>query len=90
VEAVRILVRGRVQGVGYRVFAAREARRLGVRGTVRNRADGSVEVVAVADAAALAALRARLAAGPPGGRVEQLEDQRLDPVPSCEGFEIRP
>lgn len=43
---VRVIVEGRVQGVFYRDSCCREARRLGVRGSVRNRADRSVEVVA--------------------------------------------
>ncbi len=44
--SVRIVVTGRVQGVGYRAFAASEARSRGISGEVRNRADGSVEAVA--------------------------------------------
>jgi acylphosphatase len=44
-RAVRLLVEGRVQNVGYRVFVAREAGRLHLRGFVRNRRDGSVETL---------------------------------------------
>ncbi|MCE9626533.1 MAG: acylphosphatase [Candidatus Eisenbacteria bacterium] len=44
--SVRIVVTGRVQGVGYRAFAASEARPRGIAGEVRNLADGSVEVLA--------------------------------------------
>ncbi|HZL86426.1 MAG TPA: acylphosphatase, partial [Candidatus Krumholzibacteria bacterium] len=45
--ALRFVVRGRVQGVGFRVFVAQQAHQLGVRGYARNQPDGSVEVVAV-------------------------------------------
>jgi len=86
---VRAIVRGRVQGVGYRVFALRTAVQLGVRGYARNLHDGSVEVVATGDTAQLAALQARLAQGPPGSRVDEVVPQSLDPVPHFERFDIR-
>ncbi len=87
---VRAIVRGRVQGVGYRVFALRVAQQLGVCGYARNLHDGSVEVVATGDENQLAALQARLAQGPPGSRVDRVEPLLLDPVPHFERFEIRP
>lgn len=65
-------VRGRVQGVGYRVFALREARGLGVDGFVANQADGSVRVVAEGAVPALEALVARLQEGPPAGWVDEV------------------
>ena len=65
-------VEGRVQGVGYRAFAYREAQSLGLAGSVRNLRDGSVEVVAWGPAAALAELEARLREGPRWGRVERI------------------
>ncbi len=68
------VVRGRVQGVGFRWFVRERARALGVRGWVKNRADGSVEVAAAGDAPSLARLRESLAAGPSGARVSRLED----------------
>ncbi len=46
VESLRFIVRGRVQGVGYRYFARKSAESLGLTGFARNLADGSVEVVA--------------------------------------------
>ena len=65
-------VRGRVQGVGYRVFAIREASALGLDGFVANMADGSVRVVAEGRRADLDALLERLAEGPPAGWVDDV------------------
>lgn len=72
VAGVRLdaVVRGRVQGVGYRVFALREARDLGLDGFVANQADGSVRVVAEGPRQALEALVTRLEDGPPAGWVD--------------------
>ncbi len=67
-----IVVSGRVQGVGFRFFAARHARRLGVGGSVRNLPDGRVEIVAEGDRAALEALVAALGDGPPGAAVRDI------------------
>ena len=66
-------VRGRVQGVGFRWWTRREAAELGVEGSVRNDADGSVRVEAWGADAALAELERRLWQGPPGARVEAVE-----------------
>lgn len=66
-------VRGRVQGVGYRVFALREARSLGVDGFVANEADGSVRIVAEGRRADLDRLVGRLEAGPPAGWVDRVD-----------------
>jgi acylphosphatase len=65
-------VRGRVQGVGYRVFALREAGALGLDGFVANEADGSVRVVAEGRRADLEGLVARLEDGPPAGYVDRV------------------
>ncbi len=86
--AMRFVVRGRVQGVGYRYFALREAEALGVAGFARNLADGSVEVVAEADAALLRDLEARLREGPSFAEVASVESE---PVAErgASGFHIR-
>lgn len=75
---------GRVQGVGFRWFARERARRLGLEGAVRNRADGAVDVDAGGPPTALAAFRALLLQGPPGAVVERLEERTpsLEPLPS--------
>jgi acylphosphatase len=68
----RYIVRGRVQGVGFRWFVEREAATLGVTGWVRNRDDGRVEVMATGTREQLAALHARLREGPRAARVEEV------------------
>jgi len=63
-----------VQGVGFRYFVQEAARALDVAGWVRNAADGSVEVEAEGSKTQLTKLRAALADGPRGARVESVED----------------
>jgi len=62
-----------VQGVGFRWFVWREAEKLGLGGFARNLRDGTVEVVSQGPDAALDQLEQSLRLGPPGGRVEALE-----------------
>ena len=68
----RAIVSGRVQGVFYRDSCRQMARRLGVRGSVRNRHDGAVEVVAEGDRDAVDALLAWCREGPPRANVTGL------------------
>jgi len=70
--ARRAVVRGIVQGVGFRFFAERTARGLGLRGWVRNRPDGSVETVAEGEDAAVSEYLAWLERGPATARVEEV------------------
>ncbi len=86
-RAVHYRVSGRVQGVGYRAFAADAARAEGLAGWVRNRPDGSVEAHAEGDADALARFEWRLWQGPSLARVEDVvtEDVTPDGAP---GFRI--
>ncbi|PHK94710.1 acylphosphatase [Pseudoroseomonas rhizosphaerae] len=84
-DAKRVRISGRVQGVGYREWMVREATRLGVLGWVRNRSDGSVEALVAGDAAAVASLLAACRAGPPLARVEQITEEFADP-PAEPGF----
>jgi acylphosphatase len=55
-KSVRLTITGRVQGVGYRMWAERTTAGLGIRGWVRNRADGSVELLAIGEDDGVAAL----------------------------------
>ncbi|OYT62312.1 MAG: acylphosphatase [Thermofilum sp. ex4484_15] len=69
---VRILISGIVQGVGFRFFTLRVARKLGVKGYVRNLPDGRVEVVAEGDKEALMKLLKEVRKGPPLALVEEV------------------
>lgn len=86
--AYRYLVSGRVQGVGYRYYALREAEALGVSGYARNLADGRVEVVAEASEESLAQLEEKLRQGPSFARVHSLEKSELGSR-GATGFSIR-
>lgn len=84
----RIQVQGLVQGVGFRWACRREAERLGVTGWVRNRPDGSVEVSAHGEHAAVLELVGWLRSGPPGARVESLQQTDESEAAPAE-FQIR-
>lgn len=79
VQTIRLLVRGRVQGVGFRDALQQQAERLGVTGWVRNLAGGGVEALAQGDPAAVALLLAWARRGPPAARVERVEWVECDP-----------
>jgi acylphosphatase len=86
--AFRVRVTGRVQGVWYRGWAEDEARRLGLRGWVRNEPDGSVLAVLVGPEPAVDAMVAAMRRGPPHARVAELTAE-----PAADegfaGFEVR-
>ena len=82
-----MVIRGRVQGVGYRWWAVREAERLGVDGWVRNRRDGAVELVAVGPEDAVAALADACRQGPAAAAVSGVE--LTDVEDHSTGFEAR-
>ncbi len=71
----RLIVEGRVQGVGFRWFATRMARAFDVGGYCRNRDDGSVEIFATGTPANLDAFREQIGIGPDGGRVDRITSE---------------
>jgi acylphosphatase len=88
-HARRFVVRGRVQGVGFRWFVEREAHVLQIAGWVRNNHDGSVEVLAMGTREQLAGLRSRLQEGPRAARVDDVEESEADPVAGLNSFQVR-
>ena len=86
---VHLRITGRVQGVGFRYAALAEARRLGIRGWVRNTPDGAVELLAEGDEPRLRQLTAWCHAGPPGARVDAVEQQGHAPAGELTDFRIR-
>jgi acylphosphatase len=86
--AYRFLVRGRVQGVGYRYFVLRQAEALGLSGFARNLPDGVVEVVAEGAEQTLAELEALLKEGPAFSSVSHVERHAVVPR-GGQGFHIR-
>lgn len=88
-EQLAAVVRGYVQGVGFRAFAARQARALGLAGWVRNRSDGGVEVVAEGARANLLALLERLRQGPADAEVQDVEETWRPFSGSYATFEVR-
>ena len=89
-KRVRAIIRGDVQGVGFRAATAHEARRANVAGWVRNLRDGSVEVEAEGPAQAVDALIRWLRRGPSLARVTGVEIDDSLPPAGLEGFTIRP
>lgn len=88
IEARRFVVRGRVQGVGFRWFVEREAHILGIAGWVRNNSDGSVEVLAQGTRDQLSGLHGRLREGPRAARVDSVEASESKPAPQLNSFRI--
>lgn len=86
--AVDVTVSGRVQGVGFRMNAAQEARRLGVTGWVANEPDGSVAAHLEGDEDAVAAMVHWCRSGPPYAEVTAL-DVRAGEASGASGFEAR-
>ena len=86
---VHIVVRGRVQGVFFRASTLERAQELGLRGWVRNRPDGAVEIVAEGDEAAVASLVDWCHHGPPSARVESVDVRPDSSNEVLQGFRLR-
>jgi acylphosphatase len=86
---LRVRVEGFVQAVGYRHFAIEEATRLGLDGWIRNRTDGTVEVLISGPTKAVEAFVAAAMRGPTGSRVKNVELHNAEP-PAERGFHRRP
>lgn len=85
---VQVIVRGDVQGVGYRYTARVRAHELSVAGWVRNRADGTVEAELEGDPAAVATMLEWMRQGPPGARVTEVATTEVAPAGDA-GFHVR-
>jgi acylphosphatase len=83
----RFLVSGRVQGVGFRFFAADAARREGLSGSVRNLDDGRVEAIADGESDSVVRFERALRQGPSRARVEYVQVEDIEPV-TAHGFTI--
>jgi acylphosphatase len=88
-ERLHAVVRGHVQGVGFRWFVVRQASGLGLDGWVMNRVDRGVEVVAEGPSARLDDLLEALREGPPSSSVTSVESQRSPALGDVRGFSVR-
>jgi acylphosphatase len=86
--ARRFIVRGRVQGVGFRYFAIRAARELGIVGIVRNMSDGSVEVIAEGETEAITKFHRDLERGPSYSHVTAVEESERQVSARYKDFEV--
>lgn len=88
-ERIAAVVRGRVQGVGYRAFIADCAHATGIHGTVRNMSDGTVEIIAESSPASLDDfLRLAYARNDPFIRVEEIAVKRCPGTGEFHGFRV--
>ncbi|MBT3400941.1 MAG: acylphosphatase [Rhodospirillaceae bacterium] len=89
--AVRVVIRGRVQGVWFRAWTENVARDLCLDGWVRNRSDGSVEAVFAGPAAPIDRMIINCREGPPAAAVESVEEEWIDAEPLIgTGFRKKP
>lgn len=86
---LEVIVRGRVQGVGFRMYAGASARARGLVGWVANESDGSVRCVAEGPRSDLEAFARGLAEGPPGSVVDRIETSWSAATGTFDGFALR-
>ncbi len=89
IQARQFLVRGRVQGVGFRWFVEREAHILKIAGWVRNNPDGTVEILAQGTRDQLAGLHSRLREGPRAARIDAVDVSEAQPTAGLTSFQVR-
>ena len=87
--ACRLIIRGRVQGVGYRYAMIEAAQASSVRGWVRNRRDGTVEAFVQGEPAAIDAILAWCRHGPPSARVNAIDTTAVGVDPAIDRFDHR-
>ncbi|KAJ4837779.1 hypothetical protein Tsubulata_026320 [Turnera subulata] len=89
-KTVRVVIKGRVQGVFYRNWTVDNATELGLKGWVRNRRDGSVEALFSGDADTVQEMEQRCRRGPPAAMVTALQVFPCSDDPETNGFERKP
>ena len=89
IQELHAIVRGIVQGVGFRYFVVRKALSLGLRGYTRNNDNGDVEVVAQGPRPALERLLALLHRGPSAASVDEVQTTWRKPTEHLSGFNVR-
>lgn len=87
-KKIRVMIRGRVQGVFFRMETQHAARRIGVNGWVRNRRDGSVEALFAGDAEKIEEMLAWCGQGPPMARVDDVAVQETDDQETYTDFTV--
>ncbi|BBD35745.1 acylphosphatase [Aminobacter sp. NyZ550] len=87
-SAVLVRISGRVQGVSFRIWTQREARRLGLNGWVRNERDGSVSALISGPEEAVTSMLDAFWQGPPGCEVRSVVQETASPADASAGFNI--
>lgn len=87
---VRVIVRGKVQGVGFRAYTEMQAKALKLDGWVRNRSDGTVEAMLSGDKAVIERMLIALRVGPPHSAVVNVRSEPADGTVVEPGFQVLP
>ena len=87
-DCIHVTIQGRVQGVGFRYYTQREARKLGISGWVRNCPDGSVEAIICGETERLDSMKQWLKHGPSYAQVEHIEFSAGHLPNNCKDFRI--